>query len=95
MAKLSPQQRASLRCCASCEWIYTGADRYCPKCGFASYGARFVYGRKCYEYKYTQEPFIKQKIDRYEMLLLRKHKITNVPKRTSMIEVLKDGSDAR
>lgn len=63
--KLSPQQRANLRCCASCEWIYEGCNLPCPKCGFASYGAKFVYGNKAYRYKETQEPWIRNKIDRY------------------------------
>ena len=65
----SPQQRANLRCCASCEWIYTG-NRSCPKCGFASYGARFVYGDKAYRYKKTQEPWMERKIERYAMKLM-------------------------
>lgn len=35
-----------IRTCASCEYTYWGgwkADRECPKCRFAHYGAAFVY----------------------------------------------------
>lgn len=65
----SPQQRANLRCCASCEWIFEG-HKDCPKCGFASYGARFVYGDRAYRYKRTQQPWMKHKISRYTNELL-------------------------
>jgi len=67
--KRSAQQRANLRCCASCEWIYEGL-RECPKCGFASYGARYVHGDRAYRYKKTQEPWMNKKIDRYAVKLL-------------------------
>jgi len=36
-----PQQW--LRVCASCEYIYVGEHRGCPKCEFAHYGAFWVY----------------------------------------------------
>jgi len=48
--------KASLRVCASCEWIFSGASE-CPMCGFGHYSARYVYGRKAYDYKKTQEPW--------------------------------------
>lgn len=64
----SPQQRAALRVCASCEWIFTG-DVECPKCGFGSYGARFVYGDKAYRFKRTQEPWKNQKMASYALKL--------------------------
>lgn len=66
----SPQQRAKLRTCASCEWIYEG-EMPCPKCEFVSYGARFVYGDKAYTYKRTQEPWMNRKISNYTVGLLR------------------------
>jgi len=62
--KMSPQQRAKLRVCASCEWIYESSGG-CPKCDFVSYGARYVYGDKAYTYKHTQEPWMKKKINIY------------------------------
>ncbi len=45
-------QRAKLRCCASCMWIFyrtpeTNASG-CPKCSFAHYGARYVFGKQAY-----------------------------------------------
>lgn len=61
--------RAKLRCCASCEWIFQNGVE-CPKCGFGSYGARYVYGNKAYRYKYTQEPWYQKKIDGYSLKLL-------------------------
>jgi hypothetical protein len=67
--KPSPQQRANLRTCASCEWIYEGHSD-CPKCQFGSYGARFVYGNKCYRFSRTQEPWMKKKLSSYECQLL-------------------------
>jgi hypothetical protein len=65
----SPQQRANLRVCASCEWIYEG-HQDCPKCLFGSYGARWVYGPKCYKHAKTQEPWLKKKLQAYEFKLL-------------------------
>lgn len=66
---MSTQKTAKLRICASCEWIYEGDN--CPLCGFASYGARFVYGDKVYQYKYTQKPW-KDKQLSYEAIKLNK-----------------------
>ena len=62
-------KKAKLRCCARCSWIYK-KDSECPKCGFASYGARFVYGNKCYEYAKTQEPWLEEKVTAYRHKLL-------------------------
>jgi hypothetical protein len=68
------QRNAIVRCCASCEWIYrapaiaTPTD--CPKCGFASYGARHVHGRKCYTYEQTQQPWIDRKVATYRQELI-------------------------
>ncbi len=50
-------KKASLRCCGSCMWIYKGADRTCPQCQWASYGARYVFGDKAYRYAKTQRPW--------------------------------------
>lgn len=50
------QRTATLRTCASCEWIFKEGVN-CPKCGFGSYGARYVYGDKCYHYAYIQKPW--------------------------------------
>jgi hypothetical protein len=41
----------------------------CPKCGFVSYGARYVHGRKAYEYQFTQEAWLERKVDHYRRQL--------------------------
>ncbi len=65
------QRNAKLRVCARCEWIFKRKSKTgCPKCEFASYGARFVYGDKCYKYMISQEPWMKRKIDEYRSKLL-------------------------
>ena len=63
------QQKANLRTCASCEWIYKGRGNPCPKCGFASYGARYVYGNKAYGYLITQQPWFNNKVSDFESKL--------------------------
>lgn len=63
---------AELRVCASCEWVYKLSeteDGGCPKCGFAHYGAHWVYGKPAYRYAITQEPWLKRKLARYEYQL--------------------------
>lgn len=55
---------ANLRVCASCEWIFKG-NTDCPQCEFGSYGARYVYGDKCYQYAKTQKPWMDKKIANY------------------------------
>lgn len=68
------QKDAKLRVCASCEWIFRKQDDEtisCPKCGFGHYGARFVYGDKCYEFEKTQEPWMKKRIEEYRHKLLK------------------------
>ncbi len=57
-------KKATVMLCASCEWIFRG-DWECPKCGFGSYGARFVYGPKAYRYEKTQEPWKRKKMLAY------------------------------
>ena len=69
VGRRSPQQRANLRTCASCEWVFRGHAR-CPKCGFATYGARWVYGDVCYKYEHTQEPWMDRKLARFRSSLL-------------------------
>jgi len=101
--KQSAQQRAKLRVCASCEWIYQLGNpsnpkwehthpeeefNGCPKCGFASYGARFVYGSQVYRHAQTQEPWIKKKLQRVELDLLHEIEQTNPLKRTRKTSLL-------
>jgi len=59
-----------LRVCASCEWIFKVTEHeMCPKCGFGSYGARYVYGDKAYRYAKTQKPWKDKKLRRYKIEL--------------------------
>lgn len=68
----SPQHRAVVRCCASCEWIFrrTEEDATCPKCRFGSYGARYVHGQACYTYELTQQPWADRKMKEFQMKLM-------------------------
>lgn len=63
------QKDAKLRVCASCEWIFTdkrhAETNGCQKCGFAHYGARYVYGNKAYRYAITQKPWFDKKMSDY------------------------------
>lgn len=65
------QRYAKLRVCASCEWIFrkVKGNVSCPKCGFGHYGARYVYGNKCYKYEITQKPWLDGKINDYTQRL--------------------------
>jgi len=69
------RNQAKLRVCASCEWIFLENEKTknkgCPKCGFASYGARFVYGKAAYRYKLNQQPWVRKKLGDYMMSLLK------------------------
>lgn len=67
---------ARLRVCASCEWIFKEPNimDVCPKCGFAHYGARWVYGNKYYRYAETQQPWIDKKLTDYTHKLLNEVK---------------------
>ena len=58
-----------IRVCASCEWVFKSTDPTCPKCAFGSYGARFVYGNKCYAYLKNQKPWKDRKLVDYERKL--------------------------
>jgi|OpeIllAssembly_1097287.scaffolds.fasta_scaffold2703608_1 hypothetical protein len=55
----------------SCEWVFDKMDHelLCPKCGFESYSAYYVFGKKAYQYKLTQEQWIKRKMYQYEVQL--------------------------
>jgi predicted nucleic acid-binding Zn-ribbon protein len=72
---------ARLRVCASCEWIFTVDNQHldggCPKCGFAHYGARYVYGDKAYRYAETQEPWRNKKVTAYSLELDTEIRKTN------------------
>lgn len=78
------QKQAYFRVCASCEWVFdkrqTQRGDSCPKCCFASYGARFVYGSRAYLYAKTQKPWLNKKLEalehslRLEITLARKVK---------------------
>ncbi len=59
------QKEAILRVCASCEWLYKGYTE-CPKCGFASYSAHYVYGHRAYSLFKTQTPWKIKKLNQYE-----------------------------
>lgn len=63
------QKKAEVRVCACCEWIFRGPGN-CPKCDFASYGARWVYGPVCYDYEKSQTPWKRRKMETYERRLL-------------------------
>jgi len=70
----SRQKTAALRICSSCEWVFerpvqpVGPVGFfgCPKCGGASYGARWVLGPSCYRVKKTQDRWLKRKLEDYE-----------------------------
>jgi hypothetical protein len=75
----SPQQRAELRVCASCEWIFKGKGG-CLKCHFGTYGARFVYGDKAYRYAVTQKPWFDKKIADYSATLFGEIRANKTPR---------------
>lgn len=64
------QRTCKLRVCARCEWIFkTKVCPACPVCGFGSYGARWVYGKRAYTYAKTQKPWKDRKLSAYETAL--------------------------
>lgn len=67
---------AALRCCASCEWIFTGGVE-CPKCKFGSYGARYVYGNNAYKFAKTQTPWRNKKLADFKVELDREIRTQN------------------
>ncbi len=66
-------RKTVLRVCASCEWIFKGGDFAvsCPKCSFGSYGAKSVFGKKCYRYAKTQQPWIDKKVTECTIKLIK------------------------
>jgi hypothetical protein len=73
LQNLKMKKPAKLRVCASCEWIFDKGIE-CPKCGFGSYGAYYVYGNKAYTYKKTQHPWLEKKLFNYKQKLLNEIK---------------------
>lgn len=73
------QPDAKLRACGSCEWIWqrSGGPDVCPKCGFASYGARYLYDNKAYIYAKTQQPWYDRKMAFYAANLRREIRASN------------------
>jgi hypothetical protein len=60
--------KARLRVCASCEFVYKAPPfnaTYCPMCGFGSYSAHWVYGKKAYKYEKTQQPYIDKQVSKF------------------------------
>lgn len=56
---------AALRVCASCEWIFKMTHTVeCPRCGFGTYGAHFVYGNNAYRYAKTQKPWFNKQMSK-------------------------------
>jgi hypothetical protein len=89
---MTTQKKAILRVCACCEWIFkededSKKNGGCPKCGFAHYGARFVFGDKCYEYQYTQYPWLKRKLADFELELRKEIDNTNKIKKPETISL--------
>lgn len=81
--------RAKLRVCASCEWIFRAeketfqgileAWEGCPKCGFSTYPARSVYGDRVYRYAKTQKPWLDKKVMEYTLKLLKETRESQQP----------------
>lgn len=62
--------RAKLRVCASCELLFVPKENEgCPYCGFGHYSAHYVYGKQCYKYYQTQEPWRKKRHAAYDDIL--------------------------
>lgn len=68
---------ADLRVCASCEYIFQAklyrTGTACPVCGYASYGARAVYGKKAYSYLKSQKPFYDKEMAKAQHEAQNKH----------------------
>lgn len=63
---------ATLRVCASCEWMFKKTHTtQCPRCGFCSYSAHYVYGSKAYQYAKTQKPWREKQLANYQFTLER------------------------
>lgn len=88
-------QKAKLRVCASCEWIFTIDNQHpefggCPKCGFGHYGARFVYGKKAYAHAQTQQPWFDRKMADYAYQLHQEISASTPSKPTTLLSLNKD-----
>ena len=59
----------------------------CPKCGFAHYGARFVYGDAAYRYAKSQKPWLERRIAEYSYKLRKE--IDDQPQKNKKIPELK------
>jgi len=58
--------KAKLRVCMRCEWVFLqSTNDGCPKCRWAHYGARSVYGNAAYRYIKTQDPWRRKKMDEF------------------------------
>ena len=59
-------KRATLRCCASCMWVFRRTPKTdqdgCPQCGFGHYGARYALGNACYRAEHTQKFWFNRKM---------------------------------
>lgn len=84
-------KKVKLRVCASCEWIFK-EEGMCPKCGFASYGARYVYGNIAYTYAKTQEPWKRKKMKKYEYELDKEINKANekTSEKTTLAQIRRD-----
>lgn len=82
------QKHAKLRVCASCEWIFTANGEGCPKCGFAHYGARYVYGDKAYRYAKSQKPWFDRKMNSYALSLHKEIEDSKTVVKYSVLEKL-------
>ena len=83
--------KAKLRVCASCEWIFNYDDltaNSCPKCQFAHYSARYVYGKKAYRFAVTQEPWMNKKLSEYDYKLRKEVQDTNKIKPKKKLRLL-------
>jgi hypothetical protein len=71
--KLKKIRFVKLRVCASCEWIFNAVnnDPTCPKCEFGSYSAKYVYGKRAYQYKITQLPYVNKKLEGFRYNLMK------------------------
>jgi len=69
--------KAILRVCASCEFIFRHY-KSCPMCGFAHYGAHWVYGNATYRHEKTQKPYIDKKLFKNRTMLEKE--INNIKK---------------
>jgi predicted RNA-binding Zn-ribbon protein involved in translation (DUF1610 family) len=91
------QGNAKLRVCASCEWIFVKNERTnktgCPKCGFAHYGARFVYRHHAYIYRKTQKPWLDKKMVEYQSKLMKEIEDSMVEYQSKLMKEIEDSKE--